>query len=92
MIIPPTGGPKGKMSKFASFVMGLSYGFKGKPGMVKTYPMKEFKGVVPEGAVVYYANKKLDVIQKEPLIYNTHIIVVQELKDQVLVEIYKDEE
>ncbi|MFP3253842.1 MAG: hypothetical protein RXN95_02095 [Hydrogenobaculum sp.] len=91
MIMPPSGS-SGKMSKFASFIMGLAYGYKGKPGMVKTYPMKEFKGVVPEGATVYYANKKLDVIQKEPLIYNTHIIVVQELKDQLLVEIYKDEE
>jgi hypothetical protein len=60
----PPSGSSGKMSKFASFIMGLAYGYKGKPGMVKTYPMKEFKGVVPEGATVYYANKKLDVIQK----------------------------
>jgi len=89
-MIPPM-GPKDKMSKVASFIMGLAYGFKGKPGIVKTYPMKEFKGAVPEGAIVYYANKKLDAISKEPLIYNTHIIVVQELKDQLLVEIYKDE-
>jgi hypothetical protein len=88
----PPSGYSGKMSKFASFIMGLGYGYKGKAGVVKSYPMSDFKGMAPEGATVYYANKKLDVIQKEPLIYNIHIIVVQELKDQLLVEIYKDEE
>jgi hypothetical protein len=91
MMMPP-GGSSGKMSKFATFIMGLGYGYKGKAGVVKSYPMSDFKGMVPEGATVWYANKKLDAISKEPLIYNTHIIVVQELEDKLLVEIYKAEE
>ena len=89
MILPNN---KGKMSKFATFIMGLSYGYKGKPGIVKSYSMNDFKGIVPENAIVYYANKKLDAISKEPLVYNTHIIVVQDKGNHLLVEIYKQEE
>ncbi len=90
MMMPP--GGSGKMSKLAMFLMGLGYGFKGKPGMVKTYPMKAFTGKVSEKAEVYYANKKLDAISKTPLVYNSHIIVVTDKGDQLLVEVYKDED
>lgn len=90
MMIPP--GGSGKMSKLATFLMGLSYGFKGKPGIVKSHTMKEFNGKVPANAKVYYANKKLDAVSEKPLVYNTHIIVVQDQGDQLLVNIYKDEE
>lgn len=90
MMIPPSGS--GKMSKLATFLMGLSYGFKGKPGVVKSHKMEEFKGEVPANSKVYYANKKLDAISEKPLVYNTHIIVVQDQGDQLLVDIYKEEE
>ncbi len=76
-------------SKVQSFILGLSLGFRSKVGSIKVFPIESFDKEKEKESIIYYANKELDIIEKQELQNPTHIICIRETTQDLHIKIYK---